>query len=143
MFIFFLIIFFISSHIIGELSLFIIFRLRRIFFNRITNLDVVKSIDITSDNKLLKFYEKNFKKDVLDKKKFIDYYSMFDYCKDFLLENSFQSYVKARKIEARNNLKGGVIIPLIISMIICLLYSQWILSFFITLISSNIFLWFF
>jgi len=139
MFIFFLIIFFISSHIIGELSLFIIFRLRRIFFNRITNLDVVKSIDITSDNKLLKFYEKNFKKDVLDGKK----YTMSNYCKDFLLENSFQSYVKARKIEARNNLKGGVIIPLIISMIICLLYSQWILSFFITLISSNIFLWFF
>ena len=118
----FIMMFFIVSHIIGELPLHLIFRFRRNLI-RETPLENLKELDVTKEKDLITFFELKFSKDSLNSKS-----SLMSYCKDYLLENSIQAYIQARKIEARINLKGGMIIPLIILGGICFLYQQWSLS---------------
>lgn len=121
----FILIFFIVSHIFGELSLYPIFRFRfRRILPRKTPLENLRELDVTKEGDLITFFESKFSKEILNSAKS----SLMEYCKDYLLENSFQAYVQARKIEARINLKGGMIIPLIILTGICLSYQQWALS---------------
>lgn len=120
----FILMFFIFSHIIGEFSLHLIFRFRRNLIRK-TPLENLKELDVTKEKDLITFFESKFSKDSLNSKS-----SLMSYCKDYLLENSIQAYIQARKIEARINLKGGMIIPLIILGGICFLYQQWPLSLF-------------
>jgi len=117
-----ILIFLVACHLIGELSLYPIFKLRRILI-RETPLQNLKQLDVTKEKDLVAFFESKFSEDALDSKS-----TLMSYCKDYLLENSFQAYVQARKIEARINLKGGIVIPLIILTVTCLLYRQWALS---------------
>lgn len=119
----FILIFFIVSHIIGEISLYPIFQFSCIL-PRKTPLENLKELDVTKEKDLITFFKSNFSEDALNSRSYL----MMSYCKDYLLENSFQTYVQARKTEARINLKGGMIIPLIILTGICLLYRQWALS---------------
>jgi hypothetical protein len=119
----FILIFFIVSHIIGELSLYPIFKFKYILI-RETPLENLSGVDVTKEGDLKTFFESNFSKKALNSTKG----SLMGYCKDYLLENSYQAYAQARKIEARINLKGGMIIPLIILTGICLSYQQWALS---------------
>ena len=118
----FILMFFIFSHIIGEFSLHLIFRFRRNLIRK-TPLENLKELDVTKEKDLITFFESKFSKDSLNSKS-----SLMSYCKDYLLENSIHAYIQARKIEARINLKGGMIIPLIILGGICFLYQQWPLS---------------
>ena len=118
----FILMFFIVSHIIGELPLYLIFRFRRNLI-RNTPLENLKELDVTKEKDLIKHFESKFSKDSLNSKS-----SLMSYCKDYLLENSIQTYIQARKIEARINLKGGMIIPLIILGGICFFCQQWSLS---------------
>lgn len=119
-FIFVLLIF---LHIVGEFSLYPIFRLHRILPRR-TPLEYLTRIDVTKERDVISHFKSTFSTEALNSKTNL----LMDYCKNYLLENSFQAYVQSRKNEARINLWGGMVIPLIVMAIICILYQQWIFS---------------
>ncbi len=51
--------------------------------------------------------------------------SVLDYCKAYLLQSSVVAYGQARRIEARINLKGGIIIPLMGLAVAATLVREW------------------
>lgn len=115
--IFFVLMFLVVSHIIGEFSINIIFRFKKRFLIKKTPLEILKELDVTKEKALTIFFESKFGEDALNSKS-----SLMGYCKDYLLENSFQAYTQARKNEARINLRGGMVIPLSAMGVICLFY---------------------
>ena len=112
----FILMFLIVSHIVGELSINLIFRLKRFLIKK-TPLEILKELDVTKGKELTTFFESKFGKDALNSKS-----PLMGYCKDYLLENSFQAYTQTRKIEARINLRGGMVMPLSALGVICLFY---------------------
>ncbi|MDY6857470.1 MAG: hypothetical protein SWO11_22755 [Thermodesulfobacteriota bacterium] len=110
-------------YLLGELSLYPIFRIRG-WLCRPTPRENIKELDVTGNGNVVNFFEKNFLANALDDKKD----DIFIYCKDFLLEASPRAYEEARRREARINLKGGVILPLLGLLIIALIQHDWILS---------------
>ena len=129
-----IIIFFIVSIIIGELSAFIIFKFRKILLKN--PIEIMEKFDVTEEKDLIKFFESKFDKKILqsDKKGTLTYY-----CKNYLLENCPNAYIEARKIEARINFMGGMVIPMIISMVVFQLYRQWLLSLLCLLLAAIFF----
>lgn len=117
-----------AAFVIGEVSLFFIFRLRR-FYHLKTAIEYIEEIDITKEKVIVAFFKSTFSEDVLNST-----WPLVKYCKEYLLENSFMVYGQARKIEARINYKGGMIFPLIILAGICFLYHQWIFGLFVLII---------
>ena len=111
------------SHIIGEFPLYITFRLRYLV-PRKTELEVISSADVTKEGELISFFKSRFNTKELNSTKD----NLMNYCKDLLLQDSYEAYVRVRKIEARINLRGGMIIPLLVIAITCLLYQQWIIA---------------
>jgi len=130
LYILFILILLVIAHITGEFSLYIVFKIRH-FFPFKTALEYLEKIDVTKEKEIINFFKSKFNEDALHST-----WPLMLYCKDYLLENSFPSYVQARKVEARINLKGGVLFPLIVSVGICFLYRQWIFSIFILAITA-------
>lgn len=118
----FVLMFLVVCHIVGELSINIIFRLKRVL-RRHTPLEIVESNDVTKKGDLVSFFESKFSREALSSGG-----GLMGYCKDYLLENSFPAYIQSRKVEARINLMGGMVIPLIILMGVCFSYKQWCLG---------------
>ena len=108
--------------ILGELSLFPILRIRR-WLSRPTAREEIHALDVTVDKAVTKFFEQRFSTDALDAERG----EVFSYCKEFLLEASPSAYAKARRMEARINLKGGVILPLLGLLAIAYFQEEWIL----------------
>lgn len=119
----FLFLIFVFVHLLGELSLYAIFRIRD-RLDRPTPRENINELDVTGNHDVIEFFENKFSTEALDNKKD----DVFSYCKDFLLEASPRAYEEARRKEARINLKGGVILPLLGLFIIALVEREFILS---------------
>ncbi len=119
----FILVLLIILHIVGEFSLYPIFGLHSIL-PRKTPLEYLTRIDVTKERDVISHFKSTFSTEALNSKTNL----LMDYCKNYLLENSFQAYVQSRKNEARINLWGGMVIPLIVMAIICILYQQWVFS---------------
>jgi len=111
----------VAAFILGELSLYTIFRLRR-WLPRPTPRDNLEALDVTTDNKVIRFYQHRFAEAALDSTSG----ELFGFCKDYLLQASPEAYTEARKREARINLKGGVIFPLLGLSVLSLLSNLWL-----------------
>ena len=80
------------AYLLGELSLFPIFYIRR-WLNRPTPRENLNALDVTADRAVVNFFEQRFSSDALDVAKG----EMFGHCKDFLLEASPSAYAEARR----------------------------------------------
>ena len=109
-----------SSHILGELSLYTIFRVRR-FLRRPTPRTILDRMDVTMKRELVSFYESSFAREALEASDS----HLLEYCKTYLLQHCEAAYSQARRIEARINLKGGIIIPLIGLAVTAVLVREW------------------
>lgn len=113
------------AYIIGELSLFPIFRLRRLLNRkRRKPREILKKADVTADDALMKFFEQSFSSAELDDPKG----GIFGYCKDSLMRSFPAAYAEARRREARINQKGGVILPLALLLAVAIGQSLWLVA---------------
>ena len=122
------------AHVLGELSLYPIFRLSR-FLPTPTPRENMQELDVTKAKNLVKFYQEHFADRELDSTNGL----LFNYCKAYLLQTCPEAYSQARRIEARINLKGGMIIPLIGLSVLFILAHLW-MAFFIAFALLLVFL---
>jgi hypothetical protein len=120
----FLIALLLAAQILGELSLRSIFHFRKLLGLMLeqTPFQYVEKIDVTAERAVVKFFEERFSIEALEKRQ------SFHFCKDFLLQASPSSYLQARKMEARINLQGGILIPLVVLLGICLWRETWLIG---------------
>lgn len=120
----------VSALLLGELSLYPIFRLYRCLqrlhlLQKLTPRDNVRELEVTKNDDVMKFYKEHFANSALDSKNG----RMFHYCKEYLLQVSPEAYSQSRKIEARINFKGGMLVPLILLSVISILAHLWVFFF--------------
>lgn len=111
------------AHVLGELVLYPVFRLRW-RFPRKKPIEVLRDIDVTKNRQVISFYESRFTKESLNATNS----SLPSFCKSVLLHKCPQAYEQARRIEARMNLKGGMILPLFALGVLAIFGKMWLLS---------------
>lgn len=101
----------VAAGLLGEIPLRVAFRVRKWFLKRSVESLLVK-VDVVVDEKIKKFFHKRFAKEALrDSQRLI---SVMDFCKAYLRDRSPAAYTAAKKKEARTNLLGGMVIPLVL-----------------------------
>ncbi len=110
----------ILAQILGELSLYPIFKLKRFFVN-VTLREQLDDLDVTTGRQITSFYQKRFDENALNSTSG----PVFSFCKEYLLLACPEAYAQALRIEARINLKGGMVIPLIYLSVISVLSQLW------------------
>lgn len=120
--------------VLGELVLYPVFRLRWLLPRR-TAMDLLQELDVTKDKKIIAFYEERFNEESLNS----SLGPLPTLCKSLLLHECPQAYAEARKIEARTNLKGGMILPMLALAVLSAAGGKWLLL----AVSGTLFLVFF
>jgi hypothetical protein len=110
----------VAAYLLGELSLYPVFKLRNAL-QRSTAGEYVQLSDATANKALVRFYEARFSAEALRSRG----WELFSHCKEFLLQAAPEAYNEARRMEARINLKGGVLIPLGVLAVLFALRAQW------------------
>ncbi len=111
------------AHVLGELVLYPVFRLRW-RLPRKKPIEVLRDIDVTKNRQVISLYESRFTKESLNATNS----SLPSFCKSVLLHECPQAYEQARKIEARINLKGGMILPMFALGVLAVFGKMWLLS---------------
>lgn len=109
-----------GAYILGELCLYPIFKFRN-YLKRSPAETYVERSDTTADQELIRFYRSRFSEEALASRGM----ELFAHCKEFLLQAAPEVHREARRIEARINLKGGVVIPLAALAVLFGVRAQW------------------
>lgn len=109
------------SYILGEISLWPIFRLRNILIHSksewFIKMDSTRDIlveKVSCPEDIVKYFNEHFSREHLTNPGS----KVFKYCKSYLQNHCPDSYVQAKRNEARTNLHGGLIIPMVITLIL-------------------------
>ncbi len=114
---------FLLAYVLGELVLYLAFRFRW-RLPRKKPIEVLRDLDVTKNRQVISLYESRFTKESLNATKS----SLPSFCKSVLLHKCPQAYAQARRIEARINLKGGMILPLFALGVLAAFGKMWLLS---------------
>ncbi len=122
------------AFLVGHIPHFLMFRFFKWPF-KYSPMRAIQLGDPTPDNKVTRFFTSAFSEDALHNK----LSPVMNYCTDYLLQNSPDSYWTKRVIESGCNVRSGVVLPLIIAALVCLLYGYWLAAILLVIMATIFF----